>query len=148
MADNSFSSSDVVRIAREWIGTPYHHQASIKGTGTDCLGLVRGVWRELYGFDVEQAPAYTPDWAEANGAETMLEAAGRHLVKMPRMTAQAGEVMIFRFRAGAVAKHAGICVEAGYMVHAQEGVAVAEVALSEWWKRRVAGVYSFPGVSI
>jgi NlpC/P60 family putative phage cell wall peptidase len=31
--------------ARAWIGTPDRHQASLKGMGCDCLGLVRGVWR-------------------------------------------------------------------------------------------------------
>ena len=33
----------VVAHARAWIGTPYHHQASHIGVGTDCLGLIRGV---------------------------------------------------------------------------------------------------------
>ena len=33
----------VIAAARGWIGTPYLHQASLKGVGTDCLGLVRGV---------------------------------------------------------------------------------------------------------
>ena len=33
------------RRRARWIGTPYRHQASLKGVGCDCLGLVRGVWR-------------------------------------------------------------------------------------------------------
>ena len=33
----------VVAEAREWIGTPYHHQATQKGVGADCGGLVAGV---------------------------------------------------------------------------------------------------------
>ena len=37
----------VLEAATGWIGTPYRHQASQKGVGCDCLGLVRGVWREL-----------------------------------------------------------------------------------------------------
>jgi hypothetical protein len=37
--------SDIIAEARSWIGTPYAHQASVKGIGCDCLGLVRGVWR-------------------------------------------------------------------------------------------------------
>jgi NlpC/P60 family putative phage cell wall peptidase len=39
----------VVAAARDWLGTPYHDQASVKGVGCDCLGLVRGVWREVVG---------------------------------------------------------------------------------------------------
>lgn len=38
---------DVVREAREWIDTPAEHQASCKGVGCDCKGLVEGVIREL-----------------------------------------------------------------------------------------------------
>jgi hypothetical protein len=34
--------SPAVEIARGWIGTPYLHQASRRGAGADCLGLVRG----------------------------------------------------------------------------------------------------------
>ena len=41
----------VVAAARSWLGTPYRHQASLKGAGADCLGVVRGVWRELVGPD-------------------------------------------------------------------------------------------------
>jgi NlpC/P60 family putative phage cell wall peptidase len=43
----------VVAEAMDWIGTPYRHQASRKGVGCDCLGLVRGVWRALYGREPE-----------------------------------------------------------------------------------------------
>ncbi len=52
-----------MRIARAWIGTPYHHQGSVRGAGTDCLGLIRGVWREFYGREAEIAPPYSRDWA-------------------------------------------------------------------------------------
>ncbi len=72
----------IVRLARSWIGTPYHHQASKRGVGTDCIGLVRGIWRALYGAEAETAPAYSRDWAEATGEETLLEAARRHLIEV------------------------------------------------------------------
>lgn len=39
--------AQVVAAARGWIGTPFHHQAAIKGVGCDCGGLVRGVQVEL-----------------------------------------------------------------------------------------------------
>jgi len=135
----------VVRMARGWIGTPYHHQASVRGIGTDCLGLIRGVWRELYGFEAETAPPYSRDWAEASGQETMLAAALRNLRALPPADLRAGDVVVFRLRAGAVAKHAAIVSGAAQMIHAMEGVPVSEVALSRWWRRRIAGVFAFPG---
>jgi NlpC/P60 family putative phage cell wall peptidase len=133
----------IVAAARRWIGTPYHHQASVRGAGTDCLGLVRGVWRELYGTDAEAPPAYSRDWAEASGREAMLEAAGRHLVAVPVAAAAAGDVLIFRLRPGVVAKHAGILTSAATMVHAVEGACVGEVDVTRWWRRRIAAAYRF-----
>jgi hypothetical protein len=72
----------IIAAARGWKGTPYHHQASLKGVGCDCLGLIRGVWRELHGAEPEVMPAYTKDWNEATGAEALLDAGRwrRHLL--------------------------------------------------------------------
>ena len=55
---------EFVLEARRWIGTPYRHQASMIGSGADCLGLVRGVWRNLIGDEPERIPAYTEDWSD------------------------------------------------------------------------------------
>lgn len=137
---------DVVRTARAWLGTPYHHQASERGVGTDCLGLVRGVWRDLYGREVETPAAYSRDWAEASGRETMLEAASRHLIPVGVKDAKPGDILIFRLRPGFAAKHAGLLSAPDRMIHAMEGVPVSEIALSPWWRRRIAAVYAFPGI--
>ena len=135
----------IITVARSWIGTPYHHQASLKQTGTDCLGLVRGVYRELYGAEAETPPDYSPDWAEATGFESMLKAASRHLDVQLRENMKPGDVLIFRLRPGMVAKHAAIISTPQKMIHAIEGAPVCEVVLSDWWRRHIAGVYSFPG---
>ncbi len=139
------TADDVVLIARRWIGTPYHHQACRRGVGVDCLGLVRGVWDDLYGFEAEKPPAYLRDWAEASGEETMLKAARRHLVEHGVGRASVGDVLVFRYRSGCIAKHAGIMTENDAFVHAIEGRRVCEVALSSWWRRRVVAAFSFPG---
>src|SRR5262245_26477491 len=99
----------VISLARSWLGTPYHHQASLKGVGSDCIGLIRGIWRELYGAEAPEAlPAYTRDWAEAQGRETLIEAARRHLIEVPRSQAQPGDVLVFRWRRDSLAKHCAI----------------------------------------
>lgn len=85
----------IVALARSWLGTPYHHQMSAKGLGCDCLGLVRGLWRERYGVEPEAAPAYSRDWAEASGEETLLDAARRHFVEIDPALAQPGDVLSF-----------------------------------------------------
>ncbi|KIC29611.1 NlpC/P60 family protein [Leisingera sp. ANG-M6] len=100
--------SRVVEAARGWIGTPYVHQASCKGAGCDCLGLIRGVWRELLGAEPELPPAYTMDWSEPQGAEALWQAAARHLAAKPLAEAAPGDVILFRMREGSVAKHLGV----------------------------------------
>jgi NlpC/P60 family putative phage cell wall peptidase len=137
----------IVKAARGWLGTPYHHQASVKGVGTDCLGLIRGLWRELYGPEPEALPAYTRDWGDATGAETLLAAACRHLVKLDDASAaREGDVLVFRMRDEGVAKHAGILTGPSRLIHAQEGIGVIEIALGRWWRRRTAAAFRFPGV--
>ena len=138
--------NNIVALARTWLGTPYHHQASCKGVGTDCLGLVRGVYRELYGREAETPPPYSSDWAEAARRETLLEAARRHLIEISREKAQAGDVVIFRLRPQAMAKHAAILTGPRRMIHAFESGVVCEVPMCGWWSRRVATAFSFPEV--
>ncbi len=143
----SITRQRIVAAARSWIGTPYQHQASLKGVGCDCLGLVRGVWREVVGEEPERAPPYAPDWAEASGREALAEAAARHLVAIPCGAFAPGDVVLFRWRAHLPAKHAAIVASGGTMVHAHDGAAVAEVALAPWWRRRLAYAFRFPGVA-
>ena len=75
---------NIAAVTLDWIGTPYHHQASLKGVGCDCLGLIRGVWRELQGPEPEELPPYTRDWGDVTGSEPLLAAARRYRVQFPR----------------------------------------------------------------
>lgn len=134
----------IVAAARGWIGTPYRHQASARGIGADCLGLVRGVWREVCGAEPEAPDPYLPDWSLADRRERLAEAAGRHLVAVAVTAAAPGDVLLFRWRAGLPAAHAGLLVTAGRFVHAMDGAAVLETALTPWWRRRLAHVFAFP----
>ena len=136
----------IIAEARSWIGTPYRHQASLKGVGCDCLGLVRGVWRALNGPEPEAAPAYTADWAEAGGNESLAAAAARHLLPVELANASPGDVLLFRWRTHLPAKHAAILVAADRMVHAHDGAAVAEVYFASFWRRRLAFAFRFPAI--
>jgi NlpC/P60 family putative phage cell wall peptidase len=133
--------------ARGWLGTPYVHQASARGAGCDCLGLLRGVWRALYGAEPEPVPAYTPDWSEPGRAERLWQAALRHLAPAPPGAEAPGDVLLFRMRAGGVAKHLGIAGATGpapSFVHAYSGRAVMESPLSAPWRRRIVARFRFP----
>ena len=99
---------EIVTAARGWIGTPYVHQQSVRGAGCDCLGLLRGVWREVRGPEPEAVPAYSMDWSEPQGDEVLWRAALRHLTPKALTDAATGDVLLFRMREGSVAKHVGL----------------------------------------
>ncbi len=134
----------VVAEARAWIGTPYRHQASLKGVGADCLGLVRGVWRTLHGAEPEEAGPYSADWAEIAGGERLANAARRHLVPVALGDITSGDVLLFRWRAHLPAKHAAILSGPTKMIHAHDGTRVCEVHFTAWWQRRLAYAFQFP----
>jgi NlpC/P60 family putative phage cell wall peptidase len=141
----SATSQRVLQLAQGWIGTPYRHQASTRSIGCDCLGLVRGVWRELYGTEPELPPPYAADWAERGGEDRLMLAAERHFgASLPLAQALPGDVLLFRWRPDSAAKHAGILSDGGYFIHAYEQAAVLRSALVPGWRRRVAGVFRFP----
>lgn len=134
----------IIREAHTWIGTPYRHQGSKKGLGCDCLGLVRGIWRHIYGSEPETPPAYTPDWAERTGEDTLLDAARRCLTERPVGERQPGDVLLFRMGLGCPAKHAAILSSTDRILHAYWGRAVTETHLVPWWERRIVAAFSFP----
>ena len=139
--------SKAVQEARTWIGTPYRHQASAKGSGADCLGLIRGVWRALYGTEPEVMPAYSPDWSEARGEERLWRAAMRHLIPLDPDIPGPGQLLLFRMRDGGVAKHLGLSAEArgaDSFIHAYSGHGVLECALTSPWQRRIVARFAFP----
>ncbi len=136
-----------VSIARRWIGTPYRHQATCEGAGCDCLGLLRGIWREMYGAEPELVPPYSRELTEPLGSEILLAAAMRWLQPKPVAAAAAGDVLVFRLRQGSMAKHLGIQSGTGTrpaFIHAYDRHGVIESPLSQPWQRRIAARFAFP----
>lgn len=132
MAD---SRARVVAEARRWIGTPYVHQASCRGAGSDCLGLVRGVWRAVHGAEPCPVPPYGTDW---EAGVQLLAALRAHL--RPAGPMAAGDVLVFRLHGRASARHLGILTETGAsprFVHAYSGPGVVESPLGPAWLRRI-----------
>lgn len=126
-----------------WIGTPYRHQASVKGQGADCLGLVRGVYRAVVGAERECPGPYPRRLPR--GGEPLLAAAGRNLERIEGP--EAGDVLLFRMRPGLPVSHCGLLLGGNRFLHAYEGQAVVSTAFSAFWKDRVAGAFAFPEAS-
>jgi len=134
----------IVKAARRWIGTPYHDQASVREVGCDCLGLIRGVWREVVGNEPMPVPPYSRDWGETGPVEVLADAARAAMIEIDIGDARTGDVILFRMRAGAIAKHCGILSDSGYFIHAYERSGVIEELLTLAWQRRIAFAFRFP----
>ncbi len=140
---SGFSTARIVAEARSWCGTPYAHQASLKHIGTDCLGLVRGVFASLY-RQSPLPPAYAP-FAVQGEAELLLKAAHNYLTPTDKPIA-AGQVLLFRMRRNLPIRHAAIATTRKKMVHAMSGGTVCEIGISPWWHRHCVARFDFPSV--
>ncbi|WP_282602415.1 NlpC/P60 family protein [Paracoccus sp. PARArs4] len=134
----------VIAAARSWLGTPYHDQASLKNVGCDCLGLARGVWRELVGDEPFPIPPYSRDWGETGTREVLADGARQMMIELPVADAGPGALVLFRMRPGAIAKHVGILTAPDRFIHAYERLGVIEEPLTSAWRRRVAFAFLFP----
>ncbi len=140
MTRDTFNQA-VVKAARGWIGTPYHHQQSAKDVGTDCLGLVRGVWREMCGAETEAVPHYSSSW-KTGGEDVLLKALRRHME--PVYGIGYGRVLAFRFRPSSPVQHVAISTSATTMIHAYHERAAFEVEITRSWMKRLAACFEFP----
>ena len=144
MTDLSNERKRVVASARSWLGTPYRHQASCKAVGCDCLGLIRGIWRETQGEEPEALPPYSNTWAETGGAENLLNLGTKYFHKTK--TSSAGDIVIFRMRRNAIAKHVGILVADAKFIHAYDGNSVVETWMTDFWNKCLVSSFVFPSV--
>jgi NlpC/P60 family putative phage cell wall peptidase len=134
----------VVAAARRWLGTPYHDQASVTGVGCDCLGLARGVWREVVGPEPLMAPPYSRDWGETGPREVLAEGARACMIETEPSQAAPGALLLFRMAPRAIAKHVGILTDSDRFIHAYERLGVIEEPLTNAWRRRIAFAFQYP----
>ena len=148
----SADPSIVIAAARNWLCTPYHDQASPCGVGCDCLGLARGVWREVVGPEPFPIPPYSRDWGESGPREVLAEGARRMMIEVPvadtrPRAAPPGALLLFRMMPRAIAKHVGILTGPDSFIHAYERLGVIEQPLSPAWQRRIAFAFLFPVIA-
>ena len=137
----------VIAAARGWLGTPYHDQASLRGVGCDCLGLARGVWRDLVGAEPQPIPPYSRDWGETGVCEVLAEGARAMMIEIPLAQIGPGALVLFRMAPRAIAKHVGILTAPDRFIHAYDRLGVIEEALTTIWTRRIAFAFRYPAAT-
>ncbi|HXK54908.1 MAG TPA: NlpC/P60 family protein [Hyphomicrobiales bacterium] len=139
------SRADIIAAARNWCGTPFHHRAALRGIGCDCIGLILGLYRDLYGRAAEPVPAYAADWGELAFGEPLLDGLARHLEPVGPERARPGDVLAFRWLPGRAIAHVAVLTAPGRMIHAHRRHGVREVALVPAFSRRLEHAFAFPG---
>lgn len=136
---------DVVAEARAWIGTPWQHQAAVRGVGCDCTGLVRGVIAAFGAlpYELEQMSyARTPDGV------TLLRVCRKYLPEVVPAGAAPGDLLVFSWGGGP--QHLGIAADYVHgglsLIHAldqqgRERGKVLEHRIDATWRARVVGVF-------
>ncbi|MCF6344631.1 MAG: NlpC/P60 family protein [Devosiaceae bacterium] len=137
---------NIVEATIKWIGTPYRHQASTIGAGCDCLGLLRGVWREIFGKEPMKMPPYRADWRDKKNSGALQMAADKYLIKS-ETEPQAGDVILFKMIRSLPPKHCAIMISNSVFIHAQEQIGVVEAPLSDAWKKHIFAIYKFPEIA-
>lgn len=136
--------------AMEWFGTPWQHQACVKGAGVDCAMFVAGVALNvglISKEDFEVIPSYPKDWHFHQDFAIMpmlMEAMGCKL--KPPGDIVPGDILVFKV--ARVPSHMGIMLEDNIFIHAYTGgkKCVIENSLSAQWADRLQQVFTFPGV--
>ena len=137
----------VIAAARAWLGTPYHDQASLRGVGCNCLGLARGVWRDVVGAEPQAIPPYSRDWRETGSHEMLAIGARAMMIEIPVVQIKPDALVLFRMAPRAIAKHVGILTALDRFIHAYDRLGVIEEALTTTGRRRIAFTFRFPATT-
>lgn len=139
-------NAQVIETARTWIGTPYRHQAHLKGVGCDCIGLIIGVWQDLYGYvpDDFVLPPYSRSWAEETQLDLMTQYCKKYLNEVYAKDRQPGDVLLYRMIPNGPTKHAGILASTTTMIHALYNHTISEAPLITNAGAALTGVFRYP----
>lgn len=106
----------VIESARDWIGTPFHDKAAIKGAGVDCGYFPYAVYKECGLLPADFVmPDYSPQFWCHRGEEIYVDGllrAGFIEVKTP----QPADVIISKY--GRVFSHGAIILDWPKIIHA------------------------------
>ena len=139
----------IVAEARSWLGTRWHHQASVKGVGCDCAGLVIGVARSLgiEGIEEYEGSSEMHGYGRQPTADTLRKACAQFFLPVPPRPLLAGNILLMRF--SNEPQHFALLAggDPPHIIHAYaQARMTVEHALDALWLSRVVAAYSYKGV--
>lgn len=148
--------ADIVKEARTWIKTPFHHQGRLKSVGCDCIGMVLGVLhnigarskhRDSEGQQLPFTDFDQRDYARDPNSERLKHTLEYHLDVVEIEELSPGDILLFRVVH--LPQHVGIVGDHPMgglsLIHAYSPARkVVEESLTVSWLARVIGAYRLP----
>lgn len=142
----------IVAEAREWIGTRWQHQASVKGIATDCIGLVGGVGVRLR---VPDALRWAADqrfraYGRKPDVDALREGCETYLDPIPIADAGLGDILLMRYEPDPEPRHFAIvsAIDPMYIIHAFASARkVVENRVDRAWRERIVSAYRYRGLA-
>ena len=138
--------ADIVNQAALWEGTPFQHQQSMREVAVDCLGLIRGVYRELTG--VEMFPVINYPQSIRYFCLYLYPALQDKMIEIEN--GEPGDVLSFSLRDRLQDHHLGIILSDDFFIHVSTDFGIKKTIvtrLDDVWRSRVRHAFRFPGVS-
>ena len=138
-------SAAIVAEARTYIGTPFQHQARLKGVGVDCIGVIVGVAHTLGISEFD-----TVDYARQPDPSKMGAALNAHLDRVTLSDIRPGDILGLRRTREPM--HVAIVTETDPLriVHALSRAGVSrcvEQGIDDAWRRRIVACFRYRGVA-
>jgi cell wall-associated NlpC family hydrolase len=107
--------NDVVRMAKAWLGTPYHHRAAVQRAGADCAMFPVAVYRECGILpDAYRPPEYSSQWHLHRSEELYLREVEKFACQIA-CSPQPADFVVFKF--GRTFSHGAIVVQWPVIIH-------------------------------
>ncbi len=132
--------SDLAPWAERYVGIPFKPKGRDR-SGCDCYGLVRLIYREVFGIDL---PAHDADYERLDPVilERLIRGeAGWQQVTTPRI----GDIVLARRRRRRRAVHMGVVVSWNAFVHVTLMTPAVIEPLDGEWRGRIAGFFRRTG---
>jgi cell wall-associated NlpC family hydrolase len=106
----------IIEEAKTWLGTPWHHEARVKGAGVDCGMFILGVCENLGLTPHVVPPHYGPDFMLHRSDEWYVEIILKFADEIFSEPYLPADAVVFKH--GRIYSHGGIIVNWPLIIHA------------------------------
>jgi NlpC/P60 family putative phage cell wall peptidase len=116
--DGQDGRARVTAVAREWIGTPFHDHAEVKGVGCDCATLLKCVFTEAGIVQPFTLDHYSPQFFLHQSEERYVGWVLKFAREIEESEARPGDIVLYRI--GKCFAHGALIIEPGWptIIHA------------------------------